>query len=388
VLPRSILLRVLFISLALAAVFGAGGILFGSSTAIWHTAGTAILTAVASMLLLTASAKIDQPAARPAALLGITLVVVLYILTLGAIWQIERTLFGRWDERLWLLILFVILTGIPAIGLMRLAFTPYGAIAGRVGLVIDAIVLSFLVIELGDRSWGTLDELACSLALFGGIAVICLIGAGRGDRRYWRWIGVVASAIGLFIAAYASINHVPHTDVGERVMVYIIAAAAAVAHANIIMLSRLRPSQAWLRIITITAGVATALFTALAVQEHSGDTFERLAGACGIVAGCGTLATAVLAKINKRFAPPAASIADVRPVQINCPLCGKKQTLAVGRSNCPACNVIIDLRVEEPRCGVCNYALLMLKSDKCPECGTPVNAPAPAVAVPTAAAQG
>jgi rubrerythrin len=106
------------------------------------------------------------------------------------------------------------------------------------------------------------------------------------------------------------------------------------------------------------------------------DVVERLAGACGIVAGCSTLATAVLSRINKRFLPPPASIADIRPTQLTCPLCGRKQTLSPGRTNCPACNVIIELRIEEPHCAVCNYSLLMLKSDRCPECGAAVKAPA------------
>ncbi len=90
---RSILLRVLFWSLALAAIFGAAGILLGSHDAIWRVASTSIATAFGALLLLAASAKMDKPVSRPACLLGVTLVVVEYLLILAGIWG-TSLLFG------------------------------------------------------------------------------------------------------------------------------------------------------------------------------------------------------------------------------------------------------------------------------------------------------
>lgn len=85
---RSILLRVLFWSLALAAIFGALGILFAAHDTIWRTAATSISTAGAALLLLAALSVMDKPGFRPASLLAITLIVVEYLLTLGAIWDL------------------------------------------------------------------------------------------------------------------------------------------------------------------------------------------------------------------------------------------------------------------------------------------------------------
>ena len=371
---RTLLLRVLFWSLALAAVFGAMGVLFAQSTAIWRVAGTSIATSAAALLLLWSSLHLEKERARRAALLAVTLVVVEYLLTLAAIWNLEE-FFGRPSEwRLWLTIFFIALVAIPAVAFARMLEIRLTRIAAWVGLALCAVEL--LLLLLGTwASWqrDTLfGELAGWLALFGFLAVVCLIGAGTGDRRLWRWIGVAAAAFGFALGAYASVKRI-YGD-GD-IMVYVVSVAAAVAHANIVLLCPLRAGQMWLRWLTIAAGVATAFFVDLSIYfERDSELPQRLSAASAIVAGCGTLALAVLARLNRRVLPAGTPLSDLRDVTIVCPLCGKKQALALGGARCAGCNLIISVRVDEPRCAACGYSLLMLRSAVCPECGAPVPA--------------
>jgi hypothetical protein len=65
-------------------------------------------------------------------------------------------------------------------------------------------------------------------------------------------------------------------------------------------------------------------------------------------------------------------LSEIREITIICPGCDAKQTLPVGASSCSRCGLVIHTRIEEPRCAQCDYLLYMLKSDNCPECGTPV----------------
>jgi hypothetical protein len=376
---RSILLRVLFGSLALAALFGAAGILVASHEATWDVVGTSIATAVAALLLLIASRAMDRPASRPASLLASTLIVIEYLLTLGAIWQLERIFgsSGRFDDSLWLTVLFIAMVGIPAIVFMRMATAPTTVLAGYVGLVLAGIELAMLLaMQWGTSSWSAneyLAELAGFLVLFGLITVICLIGIDFSPQRSWQWLGVSAAALGYALTAYGVIRQL---NQGSQVVVSITCLAAAIAHANIVVLCALRPGQRWLRWLTIGAGTSAALFIALA--SGSNATFDidnilpRLAAACGIVAGCGTLALIILARLNRKFIVPPNAMTGVSDITLFCPICRKKQTVPLNGAACDECRVLIHVRVEEPKCEKCGYSLLMLKSAVCPECGTPV----------------
>lgn len=373
---RSLLLRVLFWSLALAAVFGAMGVLFASQDLIWRVAGTSIATAVAALLLLAASSKLDKPASRPASLLAISLVVLEYLLTLAATWEMGL-LFGngRDADSLWLTVLFIALVGIPAIAFLRMTTTAITSLAGRAGLALAMMEMGMLLLVAWENPFSTRDWIVEGLAgwlpPFALLVVICLIGHGVEPRRHWRWIGVIAAAAAYIGVAYGTIRQ---NHQGGEVVVYITCVAAAIAHANIVLLCPLRPAQMWLRWLTIAAGIATTFFAACATYlGQTGDgMILRLAGACGIVAGCGTLALAILARLNRRFVASPESVSGQSEITLVCPLCHKKQTLALGGAPCVGCRAQIFVRVDEPKCATCGYSLLMLQSAACPECGTPV----------------
>ena len=78
------------------------------------------------------------------------------------------------------------------------------------------------------------------------------------------------------------------------------------------------------------------------------EMLGRLAGATAIIAGCGTLALLILARINQRIVPVAAALADLHGVTLTCPRCRAKQTIPIGSGKCGACGLVIQVRVQEP----------------------------------------
>jgi hypothetical protein len=71
----------------------------------------------------------------------------------------------------------------------------------------------------------------------------------------------------------------------------------------------------------------------------------RLAGAAAIVAGCGTLALLVLARVNRRAPLAEFSGPDVRQVTLVCPRCRRKQTIPIESGTCAACGLGIAVRL-------------------------------------------
>jgi len=43
-------------------------------------------------------------------------------------------------------------------------------------------------------------------------------------------------------------------------------------------------------------------------------------------------------------------------------------------TSCIECGLRFSIKMDEPRCETCGYLLYRPKSDRCPECGTPIGA--------------
>jgi hypothetical protein len=149
------------------------------------------------------------------------------------------------------------------------------------------------------------------------------------------------------------------------------AAGIYVAYANLIMRVPLKRGQGWLRVGTLLAGAATAVLGELIIFGIDDDIMARGAAAAAILTSCGTLALAVLARLNRRidFEPLPR---EMRYITVFCPRCRKKQSLELGGAECTSCGLRIEVRAEEPRCAQCGYLLYKLTSDTCPECGTQI----------------
>jgi hypothetical protein len=131
-----------------------------------------------------------------------------------------------------------------------------------------------------------------------------------------------------------------------------------------------------MRLVTLAAAlIAGACFVA-AIHYRFGPSYDlvaRIGGAAAIIGGCGSLALLVLAKLNRRVDLQPEAL-DLKEMTIICPVCRKKQTVPLGDSACAGCGLKFQISVQEPRCPSCDYLLLMIQSDRCPECGASTQA--------------
>lgn len=387
---RKIVLRVLLVALGLSALAGAAAVLTSGRDVAWRIVGTTLATAGAAVLLIPMTLLGDRPTTRNAGVLGIAIVVVEFLLAMILIWGLADGALGafRGEEAVFLTMVWIAITGLPAVSFLSVASRPGGKVAGFGGAVLAAITLVLLMLAtltsssfLGDEK---LYAIAAAVGGFGVLAVASLAGftTAAPTARPWRWVGVLASVLGIAIAAYASIKDIHE---GGGLFACVISIAAVVAHANLCATCPLTRGQRWVRSVTIGAGIVTALLIdVLVIGEDRWDAVEQLAnvaGATGIIAGCGSLALLVLARLNRNIDRPPV-ISEISELTLICPSCHRKQLVALARdatsaptSACGNCGLQFHIRVEEPRCPKCDYVLLMLRSDRCPECGTLVSAP-------------
>jgi hypothetical protein len=343
---RRVLLRIVFGSLALAAGFGAVGVVFAGHDTLWRIVWTCAATAVGALLVLGASSLLEREETWPPGVLAVALVVGEYLLDLGLIWEV----FGRAQDQAMSTAFFLALTGFPALVFLGILRQPATFIAARVGLAACAVSFLLLMIGTWGRGWGTRDfgrnrwfEVSGSLAPFAFLAVLALIGAGL-DRRHWRWAGVAAAAAAFSMATYAILLDIRQTS---SLFVCLVSVAVVVAHANAMVRVPLAANQRWLRWATLGAAFTAAGFVDVGsiTRPWEQEMLGRLAGAAAIMAGCGTLALLVLARINRRVERPGFSSADVREVTLVCPCCNRRQSIAVESGRCAVCGLGIAVRL-------------------------------------------
>jgi len=374
---RKVLLRLMLASLAVAAVAGVAGVLFGGRYSYSEqvvATGFAAAGAVGVMMVL--SRFVDRAVTRTAALFGMGAVIFEFFLLLMVIWEVGQWLtIGGVDVRDSLAITAgcVVPTAIAAVCCLWLWRLPVGRVAGLVGLVFCAVgTLAWLIGAWADLGWDAKDQYFGTAGLmlaYGTAAVLCCIGMRTGDRRYWRWLGVVCGAAGLALGLYMI-----WADTEEliRQLAYVSSVAAVVGYVNIVLYIRLPAGYRWLQAATIVMAAATAFFIDLMVScEGDYGAFEtaaRFAGASGILTACGAMAMLILLRLHRGvdYEPGSTQMVEMSLV---CPRCGKKQTLPIGEANCQACDLRIRIQVEEPRCPSCGYLLYQLQSQNCPECG-------------------
>ena len=372
---RKLLLRVMLWSLGIAAVTGVLAILTGGEEVIGRVTGTALVTAVACLLMLAAAKLVDNQSSRPAGLLAMVAILTEFLLAVVVTWGVDSIwLPDRYQENLFFTLLCVAWAAIPAVGVMKLGANATHSVAARVGLGLCGAYLGASLVALWlpgrfwnyEELWGTAVLLFLAMPVF----VVMLLGVGVEPGRHWRWVGVVsgiaACAMGLW-----GIWTKPDSD--ETVFICVTSVPLVVALANIAVRCPLKPGQSWLRIATIAAIIVTAAIVDIAVIIDPTSAFEdlfiRLGGATGILASCGLLALAILGRLNRQvdYEPLTGRIVEM---SIHCPRCSKKQTIAVGAAACCDCGLRIHTRIEEPLCPGCGYLLYRLESKNCPECGT------------------
>jgi len=378
---RKTLLHAMLWSLGFSAITGVASVLFSLGDLVAQLISTGLITAAACGLLILMSSAAEREKGRNAALVGMTAVVVEYVLAMLLVWKVPRVLFGmRVEQELGLTMLNAGWYAIALMVVLRIRVTAAGRIGATVGLATTSLAFAFCLVAVWLREYavrGGLFETGGALIASGGLVMLALIGI-EGRRGSWWRLGGVAAAAALLAIWLWGIWISRGSPLGVVVFSILLTAAAATAHASLCVLCPLKAAQRWLLIGTLFSAVVTGVMIDVFIineellqRAWNHDLLTRFASAAGILASCGTLALCVLARLNRRMMS-AADAQELTELAATCPRCQRKQTLRTGRSACAGCGLRFELRIEEPRCAQCGYNLYGAGVGYCPECGLAV----------------
>ena len=346
---QSVGLRIMLWLLGIAAVLGVLAVLTGSYHVVGRVATTAAVTGIAAGLLFPCLRMLDAERKWRGGVLGTVSVFASYFFVVPSIWEFGN----RVDESA--VAAFVVMIMLPVgVFAMYLTHQRRTRLAGWVAAVLYALAPVLFLFAVWDDQWRQADKFVGSgLALlgFGSFAIGSLINALTGDRRFWRWIGVAASALVtvLFIREIWNRFYIDDT-----LIVAVASVAAVVMHANLALLVPLNGTQAWWRVGTIASAIVTAI--ALDIEMfQSGSVLRgysvigRVALAAGILTSTGTLALLIFARLNARPGRDVTNSGELTLIRLQCPRCGKQQAIPLRRT-CSMCVRVADQRPSR-RCG-------------------------------------
>ncbi|MFK7962214.1 MAG: hypothetical protein AB8G96_17010 [Phycisphaerales bacterium] len=244
----------------------------------------------------------------------------------------------------------------------------------------QAALLGIVVVILPDfiRSDDEILVTALLLGLHSLPSLACSIVVSRHRIRWAMWIGIVCSPVAWALWLPLIWGNPGRWRGGfdwDEILLKtgFSLTFLSVWAAHLGMLSLLRLDRPWFRRARVaTLGVAAVLL-AISIPaiwwEFDDELLIRFVAVLGILGGCGTIVTPILALLDsfRRRTGRESIDRDLR-VKLVCPRCGADDSLRVGASQCGTCGLRIEVNVEEPRCA-CGYLLFRLTGDRCPECG-------------------
>jgi len=370
---RRILWRIMLAALGVSAA-AAVVVVLTNLADVGQMMGHLVVAAIATALMLVGSKMVDWPKTRLTGLFAMAVLLVQFLLIAAGIW-------GKSDRFLAVSLGFFV-SAIPAIAFFQAAQSAVARRAGMAGLAMSVLVFlcfcAAALIQAFGSDYGQFDfwllaweSWICMLGI-----VFCLVGWGT-DHRHWRWLGVAACLAFLTDATRLQfMRPTPSSAPHELVILGMI--AIVIAQCNQLFALQIARKFNPFRLMAIAFAIAAAGVTIWSDYYDANPIWQmtpaqRLFTALWICAGSASAALVIVARFNRKPDPVKATM-EFRQLAIVCPHCGKKQTMPLGESACSDCGLKFNLSVTEPRCPQCSYLLLMNKSDRCPECGTPIGA--------------
>ncbi|MFG0248817.1 MAG: hypothetical protein ACF8OB_08010 [Phycisphaeraceae bacterium JB051] len=382
---RQWIIRTLLATLAIAAIGGAFGIIFGGDRLTWQIIGSAVTVSMGCLFYQISSGLSRVDNFHRAGLLGMGLTAVEFLLCLFLIWFVDADIF---ENDIWEVCGFMSLT-LPITGLLAMLALYLQRkegvnLSGHVLLAVSVVTQMMLLIAAINTSYrmrstfgGYSDWWETAWAFLGYGLLGVLILAGR--FRLHKLVGLIAT-----LSSYMILLIVIWIGGGKDPTWFALATIIAIlyAHGNVIwLLAMQHGGQAITRMVVQGMAVATGLFVQLAAMDlfakGSAEGLARLAGACAFMTICGTFALLVIHGTNRRrtrHRTREESELVYRELSLTCPHCQTQQTLPIGESHCRVCRMAFQIKLFEPHCPNCDYLLINAASDTCPECGCVVRA--------------
>ncbi|MFO0829897.1 MAG: hypothetical protein U0572_17275 [Phycisphaerales bacterium] len=222
----------------------------------------------------------------------------------------------------------------------------------------------------------TLRGLGMTLLVAGSAASLGLV-TPRVPRPRWPIVATLLAIVagGWFVVLVSQGLVWNDWDPIERVhgakgALSIVFVAFTLGGANLLMRPKIG-EQAWLvQLATVgVAGIACA--TGIVALWTEDEQFFSAFVASTIAILCGIVAITMIAKFRQE--PVLSTDGSILPtVDLVCPRCRCRGTVALGDSSCAFCGLRFRIAVEEPRCARCGQLLVGSKGDRCPECGRPI----------------
>lgn len=382
VAARSLMLKLMLGALALSALMGVAAILIEDDSMLGRVALTTLVIGVTCGVLIIANLLSLKPHLKwVGPWVGIVSTIEAALVFL-LIWDEQFDFFRTFlvAQMMMLLFWFAWPIGIGLFFIRR----DWGRNAGLLVVPSNLIALLLSVIaSWSGRNYEVLYPISFAMFASGWTGGFALLGA-RPRPRAWQWAGAGAAGITFVLSVtlvYAEFVNRQNIDDNPLLDLTIVSGtvAAILGLAGLCWVVPLPDKGRWLRPVTLTLGGLALIGTAYVLsmsfngRVHNSSMLAKLTVAGWICGGSSLAALFVLGSSHRYWL--RAGSADGSNMPLECPVCGFKQTLPLGRNNCGRCHQPIWIWCRLETCQDCGYDLKGATSDCCPECGKELTTP-------------